>query len=157
MYKLLLFSLILCFPSLAFDQKTQSGNVDNVITKVVSLRIGNYEVGSENASTPFTTADLTSHAFSINDSSVKIVKEASCISDSGDQIVTIKIGATIVFSIHCVTTGVYDPNITDGSTGYVEGSYILSNTVVAHAQLDLSGTANGITKDIKLHIYGNVP
>jgi hypothetical protein len=130
--------------------------VNTTATKFKTVAIGSYEVGSENASSAFATADLTAHGFKINDVNPKTLTEASCISDAGSQAVTVKIGATTLFSITCVAPGSYSASTTDGSTGYIIAASMGSTAIAAHAMLDLSGTANGTTKDVKLHVYGTV-
>jgi hypothetical protein len=115
-----------------------------------------YEVGSENASAAFATADLTNHSILINDSNAKTLTEASCITDAGSQTVTVKIGSTTLFSITCVAFGSYSRSTTDGSTGYIIAASMGSTALTAGAQVDLSGTANGTTKDIKLHAWSTV-
>ena len=124
-------------------------------TKNRTVEVIGYEAGSENGSV-LATADLTGHAITVNDANAKTLVEASCISDAGDQTVTVKIGATTLFSIHCVAPGSYSASTTNGTTGYIIAASMGSTAVGAHAQLDLSGTANSTTKDVKLHAYGTV-
>ena len=69
---------------------------------------------------------------------------------------TVKIGGTTLFTITCVAPGSYSASTTDGSTGYIIAASMGSTAVGAHTQLDLSGTANTTTKDVKLHAYGSV-
>jgi hypothetical protein len=120
------------------------------------VQLGGYEVGAENAAAALVTADLTNHAFIVNDANAKTLVEASCISDAGDQEVTVKISSTTLFSIHCVGPGTYSASTTDGSTGYIIAASMSSTAVGVHTQLDLSGTANTTTKDVKLHVYATV-
>jgi hypothetical protein len=53
-----------------------------------------------------------------------------------------------------VAFGSYSAATVDGTTGFLDQAHITVTAVGAHAQLDLSGTANGTTKDVKLHMYG---
>lgn len=117
-------------------------------------RIGGYEIGSENASTAIATPDLTSHSFLINDGAPKTLTEVSCVTDAGSQRVTVKTGTTTLFTITCVAFGSYTAAVTDGTAGYLNAAAMDSTAISAHAQLDLSGTANGATKNLKLHLYG---
>jgi hypothetical protein len=80
-------------------------------------RTFNYEVGSETGA-PLATADLTRHGFARNVYTVGLtLMSATCERDCGSQVVTVKNGATSLFTI----TGVYSINYstTDGSTGYI--------------------------------------
>ena len=144
--------------SLIFD----SGSADHLVRKdsggrihdLEVVSIGGYEVGSENAIQPLATGDLTSHSVLINNSVPKSLTEASCVSDSGSQTVTASISGNALFTITCVAFGSYSVSPANGSAGYILASSMSSTSVPANAQIDLSGTANGTTKDIKLHIYG---
>ena len=122
----------------------------NTVTKVIA-----YEVGTEDGDA-LTTTNLTNHAIEVNDANAKTLVEASCISDAGSQAVTVNIGGTTLFSITCVGPGTYSASTTNGSTGYIIAASMGSTAVGAHTQLDLSGTANTTTKDVKLHVYGTV-
>jgi hypothetical protein len=141
---------------LSGDATTSGSNAVTLAMKFKAVKLGAYEVGAENGSSPLVTADLTGHAFIVNGANAKTLTEASCVSDAGDQPVTVKIGATTLFTIHCVAAGSYNASTTDGTTGYISAAGMASTTVGAHAMLDLSGTANTTTKDIKLHIYGTI-
>jgi hypothetical protein len=121
-----------------------------------SVTIAGYEVGAEDAAAALTTTNLTNHAIKVNDAYAKTLTEASCISDVGDQTVTVKIAATTMFTIHCVAPGTYSIGTTDGTTGYIIAASMGSTAVGAHTQLDLSGTANATTKNVKLYFYGTV-
>lgn len=121
-----------------------------------AVKVAGYEVGAENAAAALATADLTNHGFAINSASAKTLTEASCISDAGDQTVVVKVGATTKLTIHCVAPASYSRATVDGSTGYLDAAHITDTAIAAGAMLDLSGTANGTTKDVKLHIYGTV-
>jgi hypothetical protein len=131
-------------------RKDSSGGIHDLEV----TRLGGYEIGSENASSPIATADLTSHSFVINTGAPKKLTEASCTTDAGSQTVTVKIGVTTLFSITCVPFSGYSASVSDGTTGYLSASSMNSTEVAAHAQLDLSGTANGATRNLKLYIYG---
>lgn len=133
--------------------RRDSAGLDHDLEMVL---VGAYEVGAQNASAAFVTADLTNNYFVINNGAAKTLVEASCISDSGTQAVTVKIGGTTLFSISCVASGSYSTGTTNGTTGYIIAASMGSTAVAAHTQLDLSGTANGTTKDIKLFIYGSL-
>ena len=135
---------------------TNSGLAMSLATKLRTVKVIAYEVGAENATAALVTADFTSHAIGVNDGNAKTLTEASCISDAGSQSVTVKVGATTLFSITCAAPGAYSRGTTDGSTGYIVAASMGSTAVAAGAQLDLSGTANGTTKDVKLHAYGTV-
>ena len=141
--------------NLSGDVTTSGSPAATIAAKYKTVKVIGYEVGAENGSA-LATADLTSHAFAINDANSKTVVEANCISDAGDQPVTVKIGSTTLFTIHCVAPGTYNTGTTDGTTGYIIGGSMGSTAVGAHSQLDLSGTANSTTKDVKLHVYGMV-
>lgn len=138
-------------------------NSDGMVVSMVRASVasgtvyaGGYEVGAEDAASALTTADLTNHAFSVNDGNPKTLTEASCISDAGSQVVTVKIGTATLFSITCVPPASYSRGTTNGSTGFINAAGMSSTAVAAGSVLDLSGTANTTTKDIKLHIYGTV-
>ena len=135
---------------------TNSGMSLSLAAKFKAEKIIAYEVGAESAAAAFTTADLTAHAIHVNDANAKTLVEASCISDAGSQQVTVKVGSTTLFSITCVAPGSYSRSTTDGSAGYIIAASMGSTAVSSGAQLDLSGTANGTTKDVKLHAYGTV-
>ena len=117
-------------------------------------RIGGYEIGSENASTALVTADLTSHSFVINNAVPKTLTEASCTTDAGSQSITVAIGATPLFTITCVAFNAFNAAVTDGTAGYINASSMTSTAIAAHAQVDLSGNANGLTKNLKLYLHG---
>jgi hypothetical protein len=146
----------------AFECQNSGGTVVGHLTTPAQIaqfrtvKVGGYEVGSENASAAFATGDLSAHGFAINDGNAKTLTEASCVSDAGSQSVTVKIGGTTLFTITCVPAASYSRSTTNGSTGYAVAASMGSTAVGAGAQLDLSGTANVTTKDIKLHIYGTV-
>jgi hypothetical protein len=109
-----------------------------------------YEVGAENAAAALASGDLTNHGIAVNGSLSRTLVEASCISDAGDQPVTVAVGGATLFTIHCVAYGSYSTSTTDGTTGYIAASSMLSTAVNSGARMDLSGSANGTTKDIKL-------
>ena len=144
--------------TLLFD----SGNADHLVRKdsggrihdLEVVSIGGYEVGSENATSPLASGDLTSHSIVVNNTTAKTLTEASCVSDNGAQTVTVSMRGNALFTITCVAFGSYSVSPADGSAGYILASSMVSTSVPANAQIDLSGTANGTTKDIKLHIYG---
>jgi len=118
------------------------------------LHLGGLALGDEDpASSVLTTAKYTNHGFIISAGATTLT-EASCISDTGDQTVLVKIGATTMFSIHCVAPGSYSAATTTGTTGYMNAAAMTNTAVGAHAMLDLSGTTNSTTKGIVLHIYG---
>lgn len=121
-----------------------------------SVRLGGYEVGSEHAAAPLSNSDLMNHAFFINDGFPKTLTQAHCISDAGSQAVTVAIGGTAIFSITCVPPATYSQAVTDGTTGYLLAASMTSTAVAAGAVLDMTGTANGTTRDVKLHLYGTV-
>ena len=141
---------------LSGDCTTSGSNAVLLASKFKTVNVIGYEVGTENASAALVTGDLTSHAIGLNDGNAKTLTEASCISDAGSQAVTVKIGSTTLFSITCVAPGTYSRSTTDGSAGYIVAASMGSAAVGAGAQLDLSGTANTTTKDVKLHAYGTV-
>lgn len=118
-----------------------------------SALLGLYEVGQQNAPTPLSTTNITSASFAVNSLNATNLTEASCVSDTGDQQVTVKIASTTLFTIHCVPFGSYNPSTTNGTTGYIIAASMSSTAVAAHAQLDLSGTANGTTNDLKIFLY----
>jgi hypothetical protein len=143
----------------ATADKLYRRNSSGTVTEIGAhwpIEVGAYEVGTEDASATLTTADLTNHAFLINDANAKTLTEASCVSDAGSQAVTVKTGSTSLFTITCVAPGSYSRSTTDGTSGYILASSMSSTAVSAGALLDLSGAANATTKDIKLHLYGTV-
>jgi hypothetical protein len=117
-----------------------------------NVNVLSYEVGAENATAAFVTADLTNHAAAVNDSNAKTLVEATCISDAGSQNVTAKIGGTTLFTITCVAPG--SVSGTGGSAGFIVAGSMTNTAIAANSQVDLSGTANGTTKDVKLFVYG---
>jgi len=125
-------------------------------TKNATVKVGGFMVGAENAAAALATADLTNHAFIINDANAKTMTEASCVSDAGSQAVTVKIGSTTEFSITCVAPVSYSRSTTDGSTGYIVAASMTTPGIAAGAMLDLSGTANTTTKSVVIHLYGTV-
>lgn len=127
---------------------------DGGLHDLEAVKIGGYEVGSENASSALATGDLTSHSFIINDANPKTLSEASCVADAGSQTVTVSISGTAAFTITCVPFSSYSASATDGSSGYITAASMSTTTITGHARLDLSATANGTTKDIKLHLWG---
>ncbi len=129
---------------------------DGGTSSIGSTSVIGYEIGAEDAASPLATADLTAHSLWINDANAKTLTEASCISDAGSQVVTLKTGTTTVFTITCVAYGSYSAATADGSTGYINTANMSSSGVGAHVQLDLSGVANGSTKDVKLRVYAAV-
>lgn len=106
-----------------------------------------YEVGAEEGGLLITT-NLTSHSITSNSSIARTLIEATCFANAGTQSITVKIASTVMFTMNCVAA----PNFgtTDGTTGYIIAASMTNTAVSAHAQLDLSGTANGTTADIKL-------
>jgi hypothetical protein len=118
-----------------------------------NIKLLGYEVGAENASVALVTSDITSHSAFINDTYAKTLTEASCTSDAGNQAITVKIGATTMFSLTCVPYGSY-AHSGNNSTGYIAAANMTNTAVAAGAQFDISGTANSTTKDIKLQIWG---
>jgi hypothetical protein len=137
---------------------TWTGANDFAAATVTGLivKVAGYEVGGENAAAALVTADLTNHAFAVNDASAKVLTEASCVSDAGDQTVVVKVSSTTKLTIHCVAPASYSRSTTDGTTGYLNAAHITDTAIAVGAMLDLSGTANTTTKDLKLHIYGKV-
>jgi len=125
----------------------------------VTYRVFAYEVGTENAGAAFATGDLTNHAIAINDGNTKTLTEATCLADadgaSGQQItLTINGGATL-FAITCRDSAHFSVGTSDGSTGYIVAGSMTTSSLTSHQRVDMSGTANGTTKDIKLHVYGH--
>jgi hypothetical protein len=123
--------------------------------KNATVKIGGFIVGAENAA-PLATADLTNHAFVINDANAKTITEASCVSNVSSQAITVKIGSTTLFSVSCVPPASYSRSTTDGATGYIVAASMSNTAVAAGAMLDLSGTANTTTKSVVFYIYGTV-
>ncbi len=102
-------------------------------------------------------ADFTAaFAASINDANAKTLTEASCISDTGSQTIVVSVGGSARFTITCVVAGSYSRSTTDGSTGYISAASMTNTAVAAGAVLDITGTANGSTKDLKVFAYGTV-
>ena len=128
--------------------------VDTAVVAPGARKLIGYEAGSENAATALGTADLNNHSIVINDNTTKTLTEASCITDTGSQTVSVKIRTTFLFTITCVPYTSYSRTSTDGTTGYIIAANMVSAggtlIVPAGAQLDLSGTSNTTTKDLKL-------
>jgi hypothetical protein len=119
----------------------------------VTYRIAGYEVGTENG-IALVTGDLTSHGILNNDLNTKTLTEIMCLSDAGSQTVLVKInGGANVMTMVCVNPINY--GTTDGTTGYAVAGNMTTSTITSHQQLDLSGTANTTTKNIKLQIWGH--
>lgn len=144
-------------PALTGDVTSSAGGVGtSIAAKFRTVKLGGYEVGSEDASAALTTTNLTNHAFAVNDANAKTLTAAYCISNADDQAVTVKIGTTTLFTVHCVAPATFTSATTDGTTGYIVAASMGSTAVAAHAMLDLSGTANTTTKDVKLHVWATV-
>lgn len=99
------------------------------------------------------TADLTLNGFFINDTNARTMTEASCLSDTGSQTITVKIGATTAFAITCVVPGSYSASTTDGTTGYMSAANMTNTAIASHIALNQSGTANGSTHNVWLHVW----
>jgi hypothetical protein len=117
----------------------------------VTFRLGGYEIFS---SVPLLTSDLTVYSFFINDSIPKLVTEATCTTDTGTQPITVSVNASTIFTMNCYPHASFSCAATDGSTGCAQ-SQVMVNTVAAHDQWDLTGTANGTTKYIRLQFWGH--
>lgn len=144
-------NLYLCHPDNTWTQPTAT------VATPSYLHWG-YEVGSETTSAvALVTADLTSHGFVINSGNSATLLEASCWVDSASstQAVTVKSGSTTMFTITCSNSINY--STTNGSAGYIAKASMTNSTLAAHTPLDLSGTANAASKDLKLHIYASQP
>lgn len=96
-----------------------------------------------------TTAQLTQADLYVNMAPAATLKAAWCSTDSGSQTITLKNGATTMFStLTCVaapTTGT-----TNGSTGYLTS--FTSAAMAQFSRINLSATANGTTKRISLFV-----
>lgn len=130
-----------------WSQTRLSGNQINDPAKLIS-----YEVGNEN-STPLSTADLNRHSITINSATSRNLTEASCISDGDMQTITLTVGTTILFSITCVPPTAYNRTISDGTAGYIVANSMNFTTIGPGAQIDMSGIANDVTKNIKLSAW----
>ena len=126
-------------------------------TKFKTVRVLGYEVMGSGTAGVLQAADFTgSFAAAINNADAKTLTEASCISDTGDQTIVVSVGGSARFTIHCVVAGSYSRSTTDGSTGYIIAASMTNTAVAAGAVLDVTGTANGSTKDLKVFAYGTV-
>lgn len=96
-----------------------------------------------------TTAQLTDLDIYVNLAPAATIKAAWCSTDSGSQTITLKNGATTMFStLSCIaspTTGT-----TNGSTGYLTS--FTSTAMAQFSRINLSATANGTTKRISLFV-----
>ena len=119
-----------------------------------TAKMGGYKAIGTGGSGVLVDADITAVGFYINDAVAKTLVEASCVSDAGDQTVTVKIGATTLFAIHCLAAASYSRSTTNGTTGYIIAASMTNTAVAAGALLDLSGTANTTTKNVTIHLWG---
>lgn len=119
-----------------------------------SIRILGYDLVGTGTAGVLQAADFTAaFAVSVNDGNAKTLTEASCISDTGSQTITVSVGGSTRFTMTCVVKASYSRATTDGSTGYIIAASMTNTAVVAGAVLDITGTANGSTKDCKVFAY----
>lgn len=137
------------------DGTTPTYAVPSVVKdrSTTNVKIAGYEVGSQNASAvALVTSDLTSTHFAENLPVATTITRATCwADDSAGQLVTVKVGATAKFTITCTSA----QSGTDGSAG-IRTTGFADAALAASDALDLSGTANTTTKDIKLFVFGRV-
>lgn len=136
-----------------FTDATIGGDGQSVIVNYnLTKKIGGPYSPGTGTSGVLVDADLTWTGFFINDANAKSMTEASCYSDTGSQNITVKVGSTTAFTMTCVAQGSY---IADGlgTHGHIDAAHMTSNVIASNADLNQSGTANGTTHWVQLHVY----
>ncbi len=142
---------------LSGDASTSGSNAVTLATKYKTVRVLGYELPGTGTAGVLQAADFTAaFAAAINNADAKTLTEASCISDTGSQTITVSVGGVTRFTITCVSAAAYAARTTtDGSEGFRSTGFA-NAAIAANAVLNVTGTANGTTTDLKVFAYGTV-
>jgi hypothetical protein len=142
----------------SFPGALVTGTNAKTVTYNLARKIGGPFSPGTGTSGVLVDADLTWTGFFVNDATPKTMTEANCYSDTGNQTITVSVGALTAFTLTCVPKASY---VADGlgTHGHIDLVHMTNATIASNQaaggnfDLSQSGTANGSTHSVQLTVF----